>query len=73
MAFPEMYSVLSAERTLHIIPSYEYQFAYVQHAAAILPVIYGVAVIGVYLDLELARVAYLKFGKKIKYYFKNIQ
>ncbi|MCL4397151.1 hypothetical protein M1494_02280 [Candidatus Parvarchaeota archaeon] len=72
MAFPEMYSVLLAEKVLHIIPSYEYQFAYVQHATATLPVIYAVAVIGTYLDLELVKAVYLKFGKRIKDYFKNV-
>ncbi len=72
MAFPEMYSGLLTEKELNIIPSYEYHFAYVQHAAATLPVIYAVAVIGTYLDIELARVVYSKFGKKIKEYFKKI-
>ena len=69
-AFPEMYSVLSAEKWLNIIPRYEYQFAYVQHAAITLPIIYAVAVVGTYLDIELfsriASKAYKKARIKLK-------
>ncbi len=73
MAFPEMYSGLLTEKEFNIIPGYEYHFAYVEHAAATLPVIYAVAVLGTYLDIELARVAYSKFGKKIKNSLKRFK
>ncbi|MCL4372735.1 hypothetical protein M1384_01575 [Candidatus Parvarchaeota archaeon] len=67
-AFPEAYSVLLAEKGLNIIPSYEYQFAYVQHAAITLPITYGVAVIGTYIDFKLFSMAALKLYK----YFNNL-
>jgi hypothetical protein len=71
-AFPEMYSVLSAEKGLNIIPSYEYQFAYVQHAAATLPIIYAVAVLGTYIDIELfSRIASRAY-KKVKNYINSL-
>lgn len=71
VAFPEMYSVLLTEKELNIIPSYEYQLVYVQHAAVTMPVIYAVAVLGTYIDIELFSKIASKSYKKIKGYLNK--
>ncbi len=58
-ALPEVFSVLAFERYSKIIPNYEYNFAYVQHAAVTLPFIYVIAVAATYLDASMT-MHYLK-------------
>ena len=71
-AFPEMYAVLSAEKKLNIIPIHEYQFAYMQHAAVTLPIVYAVAVIGTYIDFKLFSMAALKLYKHFNGQHKSL-
>jgi hypothetical protein len=53
VAFPELYFVLTAEKQLGLIPSYEYNLAYVQHAMLTIPILYAVAIAGSYIDVSL--------------------
>lgn len=69
LSSPEVYSTLSLEKYLHIIPIYEYNFAYVTHAALTLPILYSVAILGTYVDITLFLSTFLRIHR----YFKNRQ
>ncbi len=65
-AIPEMYTALEIARSAGLIPTYMFDFVYIQHAAVSIPLLYPFAVGISYIDLYATKKAAEKIYGKAK-------